>query len=151
MVVHVAGAVKRPGLYRLPPGSRNDDAVKMAGGPTEKADLDGVNLALVAEDGAQLLVPEKGVAPRATPGQAETAAPRGSSGKLSRPGEGAVNINTASTEELQRLPGVGPSTAAKILAYRKEAGRFTAPDQLMEVSGIGEKKFAAMQPFVRVK
>jgi competence protein ComEA len=149
LVVHVAGEVKKPGVYRLAPGSRNEDAVKAAGGPLEKADLDGINLAQPVEDGVQLLVPEKGAA--APQREFATRAARGGSGKLTRPGEGTVNINTATATDLQRLPGVGPSTAAKILAYRKEAGRFAAPDQLMEVSGIGEKKFAAMQPFVRVR
>lgn len=71
--------------------------------------------------------------------------------KLKNPGDGTVNINTAGAEELQRLPGVGPAMAERILTYRAEVGSFNAPEQLLDVRGVGEKKFAAMQPFVRVK
>lgn len=166
IAVHVAGAVRKPGVYYLPRGSRVDDALKLAGGLTEQADPLGVNLAARLEDADQVIVPER----IATTDQPITVAPRASvkpsgrsaassvrppsagkgSNKLRDPREGTVNINTASADELQRLPGVGPAIAARILAYRAQIGRFTSVDQLLEVSGIGEKKLAAMRPFVRV-
>ena len=171
IVVHVAGAVKKPGVYRLSPDARNDDALKAAGGPTENADTDRINLAARAEDGSQLYVPTK---QEASGGGAETgsavtnaanksgsksgaahpnAAGEGSGKpeKLKTPGEGTVNINTAGAEELQRLPGIGPAMAERILSFRKENGSFQAPEDLMNVTGIGEKKFAKMQPFVKVR
>ncbi len=162
VTVHVAGAVRKPGVYRLPPSARVDDALKAAGGATEKANTDAINLAAKLEDGQQLYVPSKeeqptGGAQESGPVNAPVTPPNmnrksaSSSGKLTTPGQGTININTASLEELQRLPGVGPSTAAKIIAFRSETGGFTAPEQLMDVSGIGEKKFAKMKPFVRVR
>jgi competence protein ComEA len=162
VTVHVAGAVRKPGVYRFPLSARADDALKAAGGATEKANTDAINLAAKLEDGQQLYVPSKeeqptGGAQESGPVNTHATAPdmnrkpASSSGKLTTPGQGTVNINTASLEELQRLPGVGPSTAEKIIAFRKETGGFTAPEQLMDVSGIGEKKFAKMKPFVRVR
>jgi competence protein ComEA len=84
------------------------------------------------------------------PGRATSASPSRAQ-KLTNPGQGTVNINTASVEELQRLPGVGPSYAVRILQFRKENGPFTSADQLMDVSGIGPKKFEKIKPFVRLK
>jgi competence protein ComEA len=161
VVVHVAGEVAKPGVYRLPQGARAEDAIKAAGGAKPDANQDAVNLAAAVEDGQQLYLPsrkerpEGGAAPASS--SAKPGARQGHAGtasaiaKLHKPGSGTVNINTASSAELQRLPGVGPAMAERILAYRKEIGRFTSPDQLMDVSGIGEKKLARMQPFVRVK
>lgn len=170
LVVHVAGAVKKPGLVHLPPGARNDDALKAAGGVTKEANTDAINLAARAEDGAQLYIPTKAEKPSggaeptvsasASGGKksANKSASAGKKGdksgkteKLSAPGQGTVNINTASAEELQKLPGIGPSMAERILAFRKENGKFHSPDDLLQVSGIGEKKFARLKPFVRVK
>lgn len=175
VVVHVAGAVKKPGVYRLVPGARGDDALKAAGGPRLDANTDAVNLAAKVEDGSQLYVPTRqqqptGGAPDSgddskllatTAGSKKkqtkwsgtnrtTGAVRGSkSSKLTDPKQGYININTASAEELQKLPGIGPSMAERILAFRKENHGFQSPEDLMSVSGIGEKKFARMQPFVR--
>lgn len=170
LVVHVAGAVHKPGLYHLPPTARANDAIKAAGGSKADANLDAINLAAHLEDGKQLYIPtrkeqpEGGALEQASPGPAATthasaghaghAASSTSSGhteKLSSPGQGTININTASEEQLQRLPGVGPSYAARIVQFRKENGAFTSPDQLMDVSGIGAKKFEKMRPFVRIK
>jgi competence protein ComEA len=162
LLVHVAGAVNKPDLYRLRPGDRVADALKAAGGPKFTADLDAVNLAARVEDGQKLLVPMKSAGPApALPAGKRAQAPAApvkpqseksdSQEKLSVPGEGWVNINTASEEELQRLPRVGPGMSARIIQYRKEIGSFQSPEQLMDVSGIGEKTFAKIQPFVRVR
>jgi competence protein ComEA len=161
VVVHIAGAVKRPGVYHLSPDARAQEALRQAGGANVNANLDGINLAAHLEDGQQLYVPTKAEYPQggAAPVSADAKKSRGGnpqrgssgSNKLTRPGQGAVNINTANAEQLQRLPGVGPAMSARILAFRKENGPFTEPEGLMDVTGIGEKKFAKMKPFVRVR
>ena len=186
VVVHVAGAVHKPGVYHLMLGARNDDAIQKAGGPTSEANLDALNLAARVEDGSQLYLPTRKQHPEGgadaptetASGQVIAAAPAasahavtksggkagahpsaaklasaksGKSGKLTNPSQGTVNINTASAEELQRIPGIGPAMAERILEFRQASGKFTAPEDLLQISGIGEKKFARMQPFVRVK
>ncbi|HSV75058.1 MAG TPA: helix-hairpin-helix domain-containing protein [Chthonomonadales bacterium] len=165
LVVHVAGAVARPGVVELPRGARVIDAVRAAGGARPSADTDAVNLAAPVEDGEQIMLPEKGQSPSATadrgartPGAVRntqhraSAAPAGERpAKLTHPGEGTVNINTATEAELQRLPGVGPAMAARIATLRREHGRFAAPEQLLDVSGIGERTLERMKPFVRVR
>ena len=173
IVVHVAGAVRKPGVYHLPLGARGEDALKAAGGPTANANTDAINLAARLEDGNQLYFPtrdeqpsggapstpaSKGAAsssPKAS-GRASAHSSRNSGGsdkpgKLTDPSQGKVNINTASADELQRLPGIGPAMAERILAYRQENHGFQRAEDLMQVSGIGSKKFAKLQPFVRVK
>ena len=153
IVVHVAGAVVTPGVYTLPAGSRAVDAVRAAGGPTRDADQDALNLAAPVADGDQVVVPKRSQTEPEPSSTMRTppASPRSPSTKLRTPGEGSVNINTASAEELQRLPGIGPSMADRILAKRKEIKRFTSVEQLLDVSGIGEKKFAQIKPFVRIR
>ncbi len=163
LVVHVAGAVKTPGVLHLPPGSRADDAIRSAGGARTHADLDAINLAMRLEDGQQLFVPSKGrgagvlaVPPGRVPLAKQDAASAAKEGhaapaKLTKPGDGMVNLNTATSEELQRLPGVGPAMAQRILDARKATGTFTSPEQLMDVSGIGPKKYERMKAFVRVR
>jgi competence protein ComEA len=173
--VHVAGAVKNPALYQLNPGARLFQALKAAGGPKADADIDAVNLAEKLSDGEKVYVPtheemrspdalalvgaqndigEHSVIPNNGVTAGGKASVRASSGghanKLTSPSQGTVDINTASAEELQRLPGVGPAMAARILAFRQSAGRFRKIEDLMEVSGIGPKKFAKMKRFVRI-
>jgi len=160
IAVHVTGAVTRPGVYTLPVGSRVKDALAAAGGFTTNADTLAVNQAERLADADMVVVPEK-ASPTQSPrsagatGAARPATARGDAArapkKLRSPADGTVNINSASTEELQRLPGVGPAIAARIVAYRAQVGRFSSVDQLTEVSGIGEKKLAAMKPFVRLR
>jgi len=138
VVVDVAGKVRRPGVAALPAGSRVVDAIRKAGGARAGVDLSPLNLARVLVDGEQILV---GMAP--APGVAATAS--------SQPGAAAadgalVNLNTASLEQLDSLPGVGPVTAQKILDWRTAHGAFTAIDELLEVDGIGEKTLADMAP-----
>lgn len=128
--VHVAGEVKKPGLYKLKEGARINDAVDAAGGFTDNADKDSLNLAKLVEDGEQIMIPSKG--------GAESAA--GSSSSSTN--NGKININTADLATLQTLNGVGPSTAQKIIDYRNANGKFKSIDDLKKISGIGEKTFA---------
>jgi competence protein ComEA len=136
LVVHVAGAVRDPGVYRLPGGARVDDAVARAGGATRRADLGGLNLAAELEDGRQVLVPER---PR-----------RGGAGPVvapsAEPAEGQpLNLNTATLEQLDTLSGIGPTTAQKILDFREEQGGFSSVEELGEIPGIGEKRLASLR------
>lgn len=138
VIVHVAGRVRRPGVYRLREGARVDDAVRRAGGALGDADLTAVNLAAEVEDGRQVVVPVKasaGAPAAAGPGEA--------------PAE-PLNLNTATSEQLQELDGVGPGIAAKILAYRQEHGGFGSVKELGDVPGIGEKRLAALEASVTV-
>jgi competence protein ComEA len=134
--VHILGQVMRPGLYELADGARAVDAVAAAGGFTEQADAAGLNLARFVSDGEQIVVPAIGqVAAGVAPGIT---------------GDGRVNLNTADAATLDTLPGVGPATAAKILAWREEHGRFESVDDLLDVGGIGEAKLDAIRDLVTV-
>lgn len=181
--VHVAGAVKHPSLYLLPAGSRVMQAVKAAGGPTAKADLDAVNLAEKVKDGEKVYIPNKATAqtamaappgnslghesvdpgsPATQSAQTPTAAVpvkvtkaakgsgAGKAAKISSPAQGQVNINAATADQLQRLPGIGPAMAARVLAYRQQAGGFQKIEELQEISGIGPKKYAKLAPLVKL-
>lgn len=139
VVVDVAGKVRRPGIVTLPLGSRVTDALEAAGGARRGVDLTPLNLARLLVDGEQIVV---GVAPPAGVAAAAASSPG------APPGGRLVNINRAGQAELEELPGVGPVTAAAILQWRTENGAFTAVDELMEVSGIGEATLAEMAPFV---
>jgi competence protein ComEA len=141
VVVHVAGAVREPGVYRLPGGARVDDAVTRAGGATRRADLGGLNLAAELEDGRQVLVPER--PRRGGTGAAAVASPPGSA---TAPAEGQpLNVNTATLEQLDTLSGIGPATAQKILDFREEKGGFGSIEELGEIPGIGEKRLASLR------
>lgn len=148
IVVHVTGAVGRPGLVRLPEGARVDDAVSAAGGSTRAADLAAVNLARVLLDGEQLHIPVVGEPPRSAP----AAAPSSGAAAAETPGRSAavVDLNSATLADLDQLPGVGPVLAQRILDWRDQHGRFTSIDELGEVSGIGDKLFAQLQGRVSI-
>lgn len=137
LYVHVSGAVRDPGLYIVPDGSRLVDAVAAAGGFTKKADRDGVNLARPVADGEQVVVPRKGE---------KSAAPATPGG----PGAATVNLNTADQTALESLPGIGPALAQRILQWREDNGRFTSVDDLLAVSGIGDKMLATLRDLVTV-
>jgi competence protein ComEA len=165
IAVHVSGEVKKPGLVELRDGARVQDALDAAGGETRNADMERVNLAEKLDDGCKVRVPAVGdaedrpVVTRAA-GSAPTAlksSSRSSTGTSSRasgkkvlPAPGSIDLNKATAEDLQKLPGVGPSTAQKILAFRAQAGRFTSIEQMMDVKGIGPAKFAKMRPYLRI-
>lgn len=140
LVVDVAGAVRRPGLYRLQAGSRIDDAIAAAGGATAKAQLDAVNLAAPVADGEQVLVPGRSAA------GAVAAAPSAAGGAPSP--SAPLDLNTATAEQLDALPGVGPVTAQKIIDYRTTHGPFHAVDELQGVPGIGPSKMAQLKGLV---
>ncbi|HTS72585.1 MAG TPA: helix-hairpin-helix domain-containing protein [Gaiellaceae bacterium] len=139
VVVDVVGAVRQPGLYRLPQGSRIADAVARAGGATGKAELAQVNLAAPLADGEQVVVPKRGAAGATI---APTAAGAGS-------GPAApVQLSTATLEQLETLPGIGPVMAQKILDYRTKHGAFSSVDELDAVSGIGPKRLDQLRDLV---
>ncbi len=148
VVVHVVGAVHRPGIVRLPAGSRVSDAVAAAGGTTAAARAASVNLARVLVDGEQLVVQSRNGPPVvAAPGA--VAGTSGSAGTMSGPA-GPVDLNTATLEALDGLPGIGPVLAQRILDWRTAHGRFSTVDELGEVSGIGEATLADLRPAVTV-
>lgn len=153
IIVQVGGAVKKPGVFKFKAGARVLDAINAASGATKEADLEAINQAKFLEDGAMIIVPRKlsgGVSPPVEP-QSQInslygSAPVKSSGKETP--VGTISLNSAPQEELEKLPGVGPATAAKIIQYRQARGGFKTIEEIKEVSGIGEKKFAAMRPFL---
>jgi competence protein ComEA len=136
-VVHVVGEVRRPGLYRLRDGARIADAVHRAGGALRDADLAAVNLAAPLVDGVQILVPARAVVPHGAPAGGATGAPTG-----------PVSLSSATLEELDQLPGVGPITAQKIVDYRTEHGPFASVDDLDAVPGIGPTRIEQLRELV---
>jgi competence protein ComEA len=192
LVVEVAGAVRRPGVYKLKPDARIHDAIREAGGAKPNANLAEWNLAAKLRDGAQIYISPKGAGqtaaqktkptpPKTRPrplsgnlpvkvevpeefrGGPNAMAPIGKAtaepepqtkhtprGKKTPPAEGSISLNSASAEQLQQLPGVGPSTAKKILDYRSENGSFKSIDELLAVKGIGAKKLEAMRKYLKL-
>lgn len=154
VTVHVVGQVERPGVVTLPAGSRVGAALDEAGGTTSRADLTGVNLARPLVDGEQVVVPRPGETVTAAPGApGASGAPAGApaAGGGAAPGTGGlVDLNTADLATLETLPGVGPVLAQRIVDWRTEHGRFTAVEELGEVSGIGDKIYAQLSPKVTV-
>jgi len=148
VTVHVTGAVRRPGVYRLRSGARVNDALARAGGAVRRADLTAVNLAAKLEDGRQVLVPRRAAA--AAAGVA-AAPPGGSATPSSAAAPSApINLNTATLEQLDTLDGVGPGIAQRIIDYREQHGGFRRVEELGEVPGIGAKRLATLTPLVAV-
>lgn len=174
IIVHTAGAVQKPGVYSLPENARVVDAVKAAGGVTGQADLNGINLASPVADGDQVMIPYQGEADSAAytirggvssssgggtvasvaGGSQTSSSNRSSQSKSPSTGSSSssrkVNINTASVEELMRLPGIGESKAAAIIRYREGHGRFQRPEDLVAVGGIGEKTLERLIDLISV-
>ncbi len=145
IAIHMTGCVKNPGIIELKEGERIDDAIQLAGGLTEEADLTNVNLAYKVEDGQKIYIPsihdieEKEIIQE---NQEEIFGKENETGK--------VNINTAKQTELETLPGIGPTIALRIIEYRKENGEFTDIEELKEVEGIGEAKWEQIKDFVEI-
>lgn len=138
--VHVAGWVRNPGVYELRAGERVIDAIDRAGGPRRGADLNALNLAALVADAQQVLVPRRGAAP-----------PRAGGAVTSSSGEGQkINVNLATAEELETLPGIGEVLAQRIIEHREKNGPFGSVDQLLEVSGIGESRLEDISDDVTV-
>lgn len=146
VVVHVAGAVRRPGVYELPGTARVAVAIDAAGGSTPSAELDALNLAAPLADGQRIYVPERGEVDPASVAVADDAT---AVGTVSEPA-GPVDLNTATVAELEALPGVGPATAAAIVDDRERNGPFPSVDDLERVPGIGPAKLAALRDLVTV-
>jgi competence protein ComEA len=131
-VVHVAGAVDRPGVYRLPAGSRVTDAIERAGGPTADAEADGINLAAPLADGQQVVVPV-------------TAGSGAAAGASAEAADGPISLGTATVEELDTIDGIGPVTAQQIVDFRDEQGGVSSIDDLDQISGIGPVTMEALR------
>lgn len=146
IVVHISGRVKTPGVVTLIEGSRVNDAVVKAGGLVGDADTDRINLAEILQDGEKVYIPKKGeqIAAPASSTSSKAASNKSSSGG------GAVNINTANKEALDGIPGVGPSTADKIIQYRQQNKGFKSVDEFKKVPGIGEKKFEKLKSYITI-
>ncbi len=152
ITIHAAGQVSAPGVYSVPAGARVADVITAAGGLAPEADVDTLNLAAKVADGSRVYVPRKGE--QVPPAGGTSAAAGGDGGAAvsaaSSAGGGPVDLNSATAEQLDTLPGVGPATAAAILTYRTRHGRFKSVTELLEVPGIGPSKLEALRPLVTV-
>lgn len=161
IIVHISGAVQNEGIVELESGSRVADAIEKAGGLKENAYMDEINLAYQLEDGEKIHIPtiEEQKEKENQESKVENESATGSDGTTSRSSNSSINngsqtkinINTATEEELDTLPGIGPSTATKILDYRKEKGKFKTIEEIKEVSGIGESKYEKIKDRITVK
>jgi competence protein ComEA len=152
LTVHIAGAVKTPGLYQLRVGARINDGVIAAGGATAQADLDSVNLAMLLSEGEQIYIPKRNekphiiVQPRFTNSNNSNSSNNSTNSQL----QISININTATAIELEQLAGVGPSTAKAIIEFRQKNGGFKTVEDLLNVRGIGPAKLSEILPQARV-
>jgi competence protein ComEA len=146
VLVHVAGAVRRPGLYELPAGARVADAIDSAGGPRRNADLDPINLAQMVSDAMKVEVPSRGEAVTAPslPGATPSLSAGGTQAS------GVVSLNSADLTALESIPGIGPVKAGAILQYRDEVGGFSSVEELLDVTGIGPATLESIRPYVTV-
>ncbi|MEA2086659.1 MAG: ComEA family DNA-binding protein [Candidatus Caldatribacteriota bacterium] len=153
LIIHITGAVKNPGVYQLKSTDRVVDAVKIAGGATEEANLDAINLAALLKDGQKIIVPpriynENGEEiNKNIDNNAGAMYSSSSSGSIS----GKININTANASMLQSLPGIGPVLSERIIEYRNQNGFFGVIDDIKDVSGIAEKKYEGIRDLICVQ
>lgn len=149
ILIHVSGCVKNNKVVSLPEGSRINDAIEAAGGLTDDADLTNINLAYILEDGEKIYIPKKGeesqINSQISSEQMMSTSDTTSS-KTSK-----ININKATQSELETIPGIGPSTAQKIINYRNENGKFTSIEDIKNVSGIGDAKYENMKDYITIK
>ena len=154
LFIHVAGAVRRPGIYRVPAGSRVAAAVRKAGGLTDRADLAAFNLAAGLRDAQQVIVPKEGDAPPGlaggvgATGASAGVTPPGANGVAGAPGQ-PIPLSTATPEQLDGIDGIGPKLSAAIISYRDQHKGFKSIEELREVDGIGEKRFETLRRAVR--
>ena len=143
ILVHVSGCVKNDGVVKLKENSRINDAIEAAGGLTNEADLTNINLAYILEDGEKIYIPKKGEELENNSIASTISSDTSSTNK--------ININKAGQGELETIPGIGPSTALKIIDYREKNGKFSSIEDIKNVSGIGDAKFENMKDFICVK
>ena len=157
IVVHITGAVNKEGIVELQTGARIADAIEKAGGAKENADIKNINLATVLEDGMKVHIPtveetrannENIESSKKFANSQVTTATQIPDTSSNTKKQGKININTATEEELDTLPGIGPSTAAKIIEYRKENGKFKNIEEIKEVSGIGDAKYEKIKELI---
>ena len=149
ILVHVAGEVLVPGVYRLPAGARWSDAVRAARGPTFLADLNAVNLAQTLRDGDRVFIPRQ-PEPVLSLGAEENGTPAGSGRRPALP-RAALDVNTATAADLESLPGIGPVLAGRIVEHRRTHGRFERLEDLLEVEGVGPRLLERLRPLLRVR
>ena len=150
IVIHITGAICNEGIYELDENSRIADAVKIAGGLKEDADLKQINLAYILEDGMKINIPSKNEITNGTINNTENYITKENLNSSNNAKTSKVNINSATQTELETLPGIGPSTALKIINYRKEKGKFNKIEDIKNVNGIGENKFNKIKEFIKI-
>jgi competence protein ComEA len=148
LVVDVAGEVRRPGVYRVPAGSRVDTAVQQAGGVTRRGESAAVNLAMPLRDGQQVVVPRRGASPVAAAGGGAPAAAGAGGAPGGTPAQ-PISLSTATVDQLDTLDGIGPTLAARIVQYRDAHGGFRSVEELRQVDGIGDKRFESLRKGVQ--
>ena len=149
IVVHVAGAVQTEGIIFLQEGDRISEAIEKAGGTTEEADMSQINLATQLEDGMKVYIPKKGEEVE-TQTDSQINSTQETTKQNSQKQTSKININKATQAELETLPGIGPSTASKIVAYREENGRFESIENIKDVSGIGDAKYNSIKDLITI-
>lgn len=151
VVVHVAGAVKKPGIVRLEEGSRIENAINLAGGLTDDADISNINLAYILEDGIKIKIPSIDDKKDDSTGENSYIIEAiGEESVSNKDNKSIVNINTATQTEFQTLSGIGPSLATKIVEYRNKNGKFKKIEDIKNVAGIGDSKYEQIKDYIKV-